>query len=167
MPILYTPKGRAREYAPLAANLYSGCSHGCSYCFVPTIPPWKFRENARETFHENPAPRANVIRDLRRDCTKTPGAGQLVLLCFTTDPYQPCDVQHQITRQAIQVLHNGGYNVQVLTKGGSRALRDLDLFTPRDAFATTMTLLSPKQSAQWEPGAADPNDRIDTVAKFH
>lgn len=35
MRIIYEPKGRAREYANLAANLYSGCIHGCVYCYVP------------------------------------------------------------------------------------------------------------------------------------
>ena len=28
--VIYEPKGRAREYAALAANLYSGCQHGDS-----------------------------------------------------------------------------------------------------------------------------------------
>lgn len=168
MSILYTPKGRAREYAPLAANLYSGCSHGCTYCYVPTIPPWKFnKSDARAAFHANPAPRRDVIRNLTRDCKRMPGTGQRVMLCFTTDPYQQCDVEHKITRQAIQVLHDGGYNVQVLTKGGSRALRDLNLFGPGDAFATTMTLLSDESSAKWEPEAALPQERIDTIEKFY
>jgi DNA repair photolyase len=31
MRIIYEPKGRALEYAPLAVNLYRGCSHGCDY----------------------------------------------------------------------------------------------------------------------------------------
>lgn len=35
MDVIYEPTGRAREYAPLALNLYSGCSHSCSYCVHP------------------------------------------------------------------------------------------------------------------------------------
>ena len=26
---VYRPRGRALEYAPLACNVYRGCSHGC------------------------------------------------------------------------------------------------------------------------------------------
>ena len=167
MSIIYEPGGRAREYAPLAVNHYSGCAHGCRYCYVPTIPPWKFSKAARQDFHADPQPRKDVVHKLRNDVRRSPGGGQRVMLSFTTDPYQPCDAVHQITRQVIQVLHGGGYNVQVLTKGGTRALRDLDLFGPGDAFATTMTLLSDEQSRQWEPGAALPQDRIDTVRQFH
>jgi DNA repair photolyase len=90
-----------------------------------------------------------------------------ILLCFTTDPYQTFDVKEQVTRQVIQILHRYGHNVNILTKGGSRALRDLDLITPNDAFATTLTCLDEGVSAQWEPGAATPLDRIATIRKFH
>ena len=31
---IYTPKGPALEYAPLACNLYRGCAHGCLYCYA-------------------------------------------------------------------------------------------------------------------------------------
>ncbi len=90
-----------------------------------------------------------------------------VLLSFTCDPYQHLDVQEKVTRSAIQILHRHGLNVEVLTKGGSRALRDLDLFTPQDAFATTLTLLDVRESQKWEPSAAHPGDRIETIKRFH
>ena len=35
LDVVYVPKGAALEYAPLAVNLYTGCSHGCKYCFAP------------------------------------------------------------------------------------------------------------------------------------
>ena len=55
-----------------------------------------------------------------------------------------------------------------LTKGGPRALRDLDLFRPeRDAFASTLTTLDPDQSREWEPLAALPADRLKTLKRFH
>ncbi|MCL2006359.1 MAG: hypothetical protein FWG73_09405 [Planctomycetaceae bacterium] len=37
MPIIYTPRGKALEYSDLAANLYTGCSHACRYCYCPAI----------------------------------------------------------------------------------------------------------------------------------
>lgn len=167
MSLIYEPKGRAREYAPLAINHYIGCSHGCLYCYVPTIPPYKFQENPRQCFHGNPRPRPGVVEQLERECSKNLGTGQRVLLSFTTDPYQPIDETFHITRQVIQVLHRYGYFVQVLTKGGSRALYDLDIFTKHDAFASTMTLLSDEHTRKWEPGAALPSDRIYTLLAFH
>ncbi len=167
MSVLYTPKGRAREYSPLAVNHYSGCTHACAYCYVPTIPPYKFKKNARDTFHSCPKPRTKLIQQLERDCRNNPGNGERVLLSFTTDPYQPLDSKYRLTRQVIQTLHAHGYAVQILTKGGSRALYDLDVFTVRDAFAVTMTLLSDEHSLKWESGAALPSDRIYALHAFH
>lgn len=37
MSVIYEPRGRAREYAPLACNVYSGCDHGCKYCYAPAV----------------------------------------------------------------------------------------------------------------------------------
>ena len=33
--LIYTPKGRAREYAALACNVYRGCDHGLSIVMLP------------------------------------------------------------------------------------------------------------------------------------
>ncbi len=168
MPVLYIPKGRAREYAPLAANLYNGCSHGCVYCYVPTIPPYKFKSTPRQEFHDSPRSRNDILRQLERDCLSGKyDKSQRVLLSFTTDPYQPIDEKCRLTRRAIEILHSYGYAVQILTKGGSRALYDLDVFTAMDAFASTMTLLSDKSSMEWEPGAALPSDRIEAIKTFY
>lgn len=55
-----------------------------------------------------------------------------------------------------------------LTKGGRRALRDIDLFRPdRDAFASTLTSTDDAFSQKWERGAALPADRMETLKAFH
>lgn len=95
------------------------------------------------------------------------GAKGNVLLCFTCDPYQPIDEIHQLTRQAILILHAYGFNVTILTKGGKRARRDFDLLTPKDNFAVTLTFLDPLKSARWEPYATLPFYRIETLKKAH
>src|SRR3990167_3742067 len=93
--IVYKPKGKALEYSPLAANLYTGCAHGCLYCYAPSC----MRMNRAE-FYGNPRPRPNVIKLLEADCKKLAGCKDRVLLCFTCDPYQPIDDEHQLTRRA-------------------------------------------------------------------
>jgi DNA repair photolyase len=109
------------------------------------------------------------LAELRKDAAKRAGSKTPVLLSFTTDPYQPIELDHGITRETIAILHSYGIPVQVLTKGGMRAVRDFDLLgqEPGDAFATTLTLLDPVQSLEWEPGAALPDDRIRAIKKAH
>jgi len=161
--LIYTPKGRAREYAALACNIYRGCDHQCTYCYAPSAT-----RRSPEDFAVS-STRKGFLGKLEKEATKYQAAGITgrVLLSFTCDPYQHLDVREQITRRTIQILHRHDLNVEVLTKGGSRALRDLDLFTPQDAFATTLTLLDDTVSSTWEPFAAPPSDRIETIEAFH
>jgi DNA repair photolyase len=162
---IYAPKGQAGEYAPLAANPYRGCGHKCAYCYVPRVFHGTM---TREEFDAGAVPRKGFIGRLILDALKYKRAGitEQVMLSFTTDPYHPSD--NSLTRWAIEVLQENGLGVCTLTKGGTRALRDIDLFRPdRDAFASTLTSLDDDFSRKWERGAALPGDRIAALKKFH
>jgi len=161
--VIYEPKGRAREYAALACNIYRGCDHGCTYCYAPSAT-----YKSPDDFHQ-PTERKQFLSKLRINAAALHSQGTTgqVLLSFTCDPYQWLDVYSQHTRGTIQILHENGFSVCVLTKGAFRALRDLDLFGPSDAFATTMTLLDPKASHEWEPRAAEPQARMHVIRRFH
>ena len=56
------------------------------------------------------------------------GLKHTVLLCFTTDPYQPIEEEFKITQQAIKILGHHGFKIMVLTKNPALAMRDIDLF---------------------------------------
>lgn len=160
---IYAPKGEAGEYAPLAANPYRGCGHRCAYCYVPRI----LRMDRRE-FDGGAAERPNFITHLVKDAGKYQAVGcrEQVMLSFTSDPYHPGDTH--LTRQSLEVLQAHGLGICTLTKGGSRALRDIDLFrSKRDAFASTLTSLDEEFARKWERGAASPADRVATLRKFH
>jgi DNA repair photolyase len=161
--IIYAPRGQAGEYAPLAVNPYRGCGHKCAYCYVP-----KVLRMDREEFDAGAVPRPDFLRLLEKDAKKYEKAGfrGQVMLSFTTDPYHPGD--NTLTRQVLECLQKHGLGICTLTKGGSRALRDLDLFRPdRDAFASTLTSLDANFSHKWERAAALPSDRVKTLRKFH
>ncbi len=157
MRVVYEPKGRAGEYAPLACNLYSGCAHGCRYCYAPLV-----LRRDRAGFHARVAPRPGVLEALKKDARKLAGDERPVLLCFTADPYQPMDGDLQTTREAIKILNDHDLGVHILTKGGRRAERDFDLLAghPRNAFGVTLTFTTLDSSEFWEPRAARPQERI-------
>lgn len=160
---IYAPRGQAGEYAPLAANPYRGCGHKCAYCYVPSV-----LRMDRPEFNAGAIPRAGFEASLTKDARKYQAAGLTgqVMLSFTTDPYHPDDTT--LTRRTIQILQDHGMAVCTLTKGGTRGLRDLDLFRPdRDAFASTLTTLDDDFSRKWESGAALPADRIAALRAFH
>lgn len=160
---IYAPRGQAGEYAPLAANPYRGCGNACAYCYVPNVTRQK-----REEFDAGAVPRPNYLKNLEKDAIKYQAAsytGQ-VMLSFTTDPYHPGDTT--LTRQVLECIQRYGMGICTLTKGGTRAFRDLDLFRPKhDAFASTLTSLDDAFSKKWERVAQLPGDRIKALKKFH
>ena len=162
----YRAGGRAREYAALAVNIYSGCGHKCSYCYAPAA-----LQRCREDFYEKPGPRARDFwSKLESDLKSLEGRPDMepVLLCFSCDAYQPIDLEYGYARKALSMFKAHDVPFQVLSKGGMRCARDFDLYLPgRDIFAATMTFVDAKKSAQWEPGAALPEDRIAALKAAH
>lgn len=161
--IIYAPKGQAGEYSRLATNPYRGCGHKCVYCYVPAAI-----HMPRAEFDAGAVPRKDFVERLIKDARKYQELGirEQVMLSFTTDPYHPGDTA--LTRETLLVLMTYGLDFCTLTKGGSRALRDIDLFRPdRDAFASTLTTLDEEVARKWERDAALPGDRIQTLKKFH
>lgn len=163
--VIYTPRGAAREYAMYACNVYRGCSHGCSYCFGPAT-----NRTSKVQFLQPATRGPDFLERVDTDAKRMSQDGKVsfqVHLCFTTDPYQPLDEKLHITRDVIQILHNHGLWVAILTKGGKRALRDIDLFGPHDAMAATMTYGTNMDTLREEPGSAMPQDRWDALKEFH
>lgn len=161
--VIYRPAGEAGEYAPLATNPYSGCGHKCAYCYVPAaihMPRAEFDKGAND--------RVGFDDRLLKDAARYQAAGvrAQVMLSFSTDPYHPGITT--LTRWTLQVLADHGMGFCTLTKGGTRALQDLELFRPdRDAFAATLTTLDDRFSRKWERAAALPDDRIAALRLFH
>jgi hypothetical protein len=88
---------------------------------------------------------------------------------MTCDPYPELEETAGAMRNAIERLHFYGVSARVLTKSGTRAVRDFDLLGshPDDAFGATLSFLDEKQSRHWEPGAALPEERIAGLEEAH
>ena len=164
MNIIYQPKGRAKEYSEWAVNLYKGCNHGCVYCYAPSAV---FKK--KNIFHNDVKPRKNIIEKLRKDAEKHPGNGRKVLLSFTSDAYQKIDEELQLTRKAIKILKKNGYKIVILSKAGKAIERDFDLLDKDDFVGATLTCTNNKDSLEWEPEGALPNERMEVLknAKEH
>lgn len=160
---IYAPAGQAGEYAPLAANPYRGCGHKCAYCYVPLVT-----KQDRKEFDAGAVLRPKFMTGMLRDAAKYQALGvtEQVMLSFTSDPYHLGDTAP--TRETLEILIQHGLGICTLTKGGTRALRDLGLFRPeRDSFASTLTSLDEAFSLKWERAAALPGDRMRALIRFH
>ncbi len=162
MSILYEPKGKAREYSPLACNIYDGCNHGCKYCYAPSI-----RYKTREDYY-NVIPRRNILHELENDCKKNCSSTKQVLLTFMSDPYNKLETELRLTREALKILHKYNIPVAILTKSKS-VLNDLDIikkFGDSIQVGMTLTFDNEKDSLEWEKEASLPEERIETLKQL-
>lgn len=156
---IYEPRGRAREYGQLALNIYTGCNHGCIYCYAP-----KVLRKSSEQFREV-QPRQGIVEAVKRQLKREAITGKTIHLCFTCDPY-PARIDTTPTRAIIEAIKNSGNHVQILTKGGYRAERDFDLLDCDDWFGVTIAG-SIEQTRENEPNAAGFTERLITLNRAH
>ncbi len=154
---IYRPKGEALEYAPYGLNLFGGCSHGCRYCYN------QFRFNGSCTIPLMKATLKNVESDLKL----LRGTKKRVHLSFVGDPYDRGRKDNSYTRKVLELFREYDQTFQILTKGGTKATFDFDLYDNDDRFGVTFTFINENDSKLWEPGAASPNDRIDSLRVAH
>lgn len=160
MQTIYEPKGKAREYSPLALNLYTNCDHNCAYCYVKAL---------RLNRDDGPVkPRTYIIESLRRDAPRF-AHGPQVLISFLGDPYCQAEKQYRVTRQALEILGANNIPVALLTKGGTRSLMDLDILKtmPRVKVGATLTFADPAKAKPHEPDSAPPADRFEALYELH
>lgn len=156
---IYEPRTRAREYCDLAVNIYTGCNHGCIYCYAPHV-----LHKTREAF-EAVQPRAGIVEAVKRQIQREQMSGKKIMLCFTCDPY-PAAIDTTATREVIAAIKNSGNHVQILTKAGQRATRDFDLLDSGDSFGVTIT--GPREwTAENEPRAEPIEDRKAALQLAH
>jgi DNA repair photolyase len=161
---IYEPRGKAREYSALACNVYRGCDHACAYCYAPAAT-----FQARQDFIHPKSRGPAFLQAVEREASALGACGnkERILLCFTCDPYQAIDRELRDTRKVLTILKRHNQRVQILTKGGMRATVDHELFTPHDAFASTLTLIDDGMTRKWEPGATLFEERCESLRFFH
>ncbi len=170
MNVIYEPKGRAREYSPLACNLYLGCTHGCKYCYAPACmhkKPDEWHDAAR-------ARGENVLKLFEKDCvklskTRVDDETRRVLFCFLSDPYQPLENELHLTRQGISIAAKHGIKVDILTKGDARLIeQDLPLMLESQThLGITLSFAKDATRKEWEPQASTVQSRLRILRKAH
>lgn len=163
--MIYEPKGKAREYSPLAVNLYKGCGHSCAYCYVPNVI-----KITRDEFNNRVETAKKGIADLEKSAKQYAGTDKQVLMSFTTDPYNDLNNEIKLTREALKIFLKYRIPVAILSKGGNKVLQDMDIikqFGKHIKVGASLTLVNPDESRKWEKNAALPDERIDMLKTFH
>lgn len=141
--------------AKLSLNPYTGCPHGCLYCYASSYLP-RFAECR---------PKVDLLRRLARESSKI-RPGTLVALSNSSDPYPTMEKELQLSRSCLQILKERDLCAQVVTKSHLVA-KDADLLADMSAcVAITITSLSESICCRLEPGAPLPAKRLDAIAEL-
>lgn len=117
---IYQPKGKAREYALWACNLYNGCSNHCSYCYnghgvgqgllgAATVSPKT--DNGAVLTEERSFEIFKWELDRYRERIIVEGC---LHFSFVSDPCLP--ETYRLNLKCIQYAIDNGVRVQILTK---------------------------------------------------
>ena len=147
-------------------NPFKGCEHGCIYCFArPThayldLSPGLdfetrifFKTSVRERLLSELGAKNYVCRP--------------IAMGTNTDPYQPAEREHRVTRQILEALLECNHPVTIVTKS-QLVLRDLDILGELAARGLvhvnlSVTTLDRRLKTRLEPRTASPSARLRAI----
>jgi len=147
-------------------NAYRGCEHGCSYCFAR--PSHAFLgHSAGIEFERDIYVKTNAVEALRAELGARNYKVKAIAMGTNTDPYQPAERKHKLTRGILEVMLETRHPVMITTKS-ALIIRDLDLLTELAKLnlvkvAISMTSMDHKLSRKMEPRASSPARRLEAI----
>ena len=150
-------------------NPYRGCEHGCVYCYARPTHAWLGLSpgldfESRLFFKPDAAAILETeLRHRRYRC-------RTIAMGTNTDPYQPIEQRHEITRSLLEVMDRFNQPVSIVTKSQS-IVRDIDILGPMAEkglvkVALSVTTLDRELARRMEPRAATPGRRLAAIRRL-
>lgn len=148
---------------PYVINPYTGCAHGCSYCYAHFMK--------RFTGHSEPwgqfvDVKVNAPELLRRDIARK--KPQRVWVSGVCDPYQPLEAKYLLTRQCLEILADNGWPATIQTRS-PLILRDLDILQKGRDFEAGFSITTADDQIRrlFEPSAPPVGARVEALDELH
>lgn len=135
----------------LTFNPYTGCDHGCLYCYASSYIP-RFLECR---------PKKNLLSRLKKEATRLDG--ELISISNSSDPYPQLEQKMELTRKCLKILAENSCRIQLVTKS-DLVVRDIDILkeTPCVVSVTVLTA-DDRLSLKLEPGAPVSSRRLKAI----
>ena len=149
-----------------SVNAYRGCEHGCIYCFARPTHAYLGLSPGLD-FESKLVAKPTAPTLLRAELSKRGYAPAVLAMGTNTDPYQPIEATHRITRACLEVLRDFRHPVSITTKS-DRVVADLDLLGELAAdglvaVVISVTSLDRAVARTLEPRAATPARRLAAI----
>jgi DNA repair photolyase len=147
-------------------NAYRGCEHGCSYCFARPTHAYLGHSPGLE-FERDIYVKTNAVDLLRRELADRRYKPKAIAMGTNTDPYQPAERKHKLTRGILELLFETRHPVTITTKS-ALVVRDLDILKPMAELnlvrvGLSITSMDHKLSRKMEPRASTPEKRLEAI----
>jgi len=147
-------------------NPYRGCEHGCNYCYARPTHAY-INLSAGLDFETKLFYKANAAELLERELSKRNYRPDVIHIGASTDPYQPIEREHRVTRSLLEVLWRFRHPITIITKS-HLVLRDLDLLQDMAKehlcqVMVSLTTLDDELKRGLEPRAPSPAARLKAI----
>jgi DNA repair photolyase len=147
-------------------NPYRGCEHGCVYCYARPTHAYLGLSPGLD-FETKLFAKPDAAKLLAGELRKPGYRPMAIAMGTNTDPYQPVEREHRITRQILETLRDFGHPFSIVTKS-ALVLRDLDIIGPMAArnlahVFVSVTTLDRELARTMEPRASTPGRRLDAI----
>ncbi len=137
-------------------SAYTGCGHGCLYCYASSYIPNFYR----------PRPKKNFIQQLKRELPKIP-KNSTIAISNSSDPYQPLEKENKLTHRALELLKDFDLRINLITKS-DLILEDILLLKKikKLLISVSLTSLDPTLSKKLEPNCPPASGRLEAIKKL-
>jgi DNA repair photolyase len=150
------------ESMDYALNPYTGCQHGCLYCYAEFMKKYT---NHKEDWGAFVDVKINAADRLREQIKRSkPGK---VMVGTVTDAYQPLERKYRLTRRCLEILADSDFPVFIQTKS-DLVLRDSDILKrmKEREVGFTISTHDPEIQKLFEPGASALERRFVALEKL-
>jgi len=143
-------------------NPYTGCQHGCKYCYATFI---KRFQGIKDEWGDFIHVKINCPELLEKELEKNKKGH--IWLSSVTDPYCPIEGKYKLTRKILETIanskHKNKFTIEILTKS-ALVKRDFDILKRLNIeLGMSINTLDNKFSRIIEPLASPPTERINTL----
>jgi DNA repair photolyase len=146
-----------------AVNPYRGCEHGCIYCYARPTHAYLGLSPGLD-FETRLIARPDAARVLAQELGRKSYRVAPLALGSNTDPWQPIEATHRITRSLLEVLRDWQHPLTITTRG-ALIERDIDILVEMATrnlveVGISLTTLDTDLARAMEPRAPTPARRL-------
>ncbi len=148
-------------------NPYRGCQYGCSYCYAAAFSPnSKMRDDWGKWVIIKQNAAEILEKELERWCKKNPDKPPRIYMSSVTDPYQPIESKHELTRSLLDVMYP--YRpILVIQTRSPIITRDIDILQRFKHLRVNMSIPTGSESVRrdFEPRSPSVKARLNAITK--